>query len=164
MENLMKIIKGNLWDSTDQIILVTANSYINAKGELVMGRGAALELKNKFPKIAYSFGKMIKYYSKHLGEYRVLLVDPLASYAEPNDIQGRYYGIFQVKYNFKAQADLDLIGRSVDKLNIISKSPFFSEHKISMNFPGIGFGGRTMEEVLPIISKLNDKVTLYIKD
>jgi hypothetical protein len=157
----MKIIKGNLWDSIDEIILVTANSYINAKGELVMGRGAALELKTKFPNIASLFARMISYLGGHLGEYNVIVADPYASNLLIQWPYGTIYGIFQVKYHFKSQADLSLIERSVNKLNFIEKG--FIDKKISMNFPGIGFGGRTMEEVLPIVSKLNDNVTLYIR-
>jgi hypothetical protein len=153
----MKIIKGNLWDSTDEIILVTANSYINAKGELVMGRGAALELKTKFPKIASTFGKMIRYDCDHLGEYNILITSLYSS-------SGKFYGVFQVKYHFKSQANLGLIEASVNRLNDLSQNINLLEKKISMNFPGIGFGGRTMEEVLPIVSKLNDNVTLYIKE
>ena len=35
----MKIIKDDLWNSRDRIILVSGNSFIGSKGELVMGKG-----------------------------------------------------------------------------------------------------------------------------
>ena len=56
----MRIVKGNLWDSKDSLILVTGNSYIRKDGTLVMGRGAALELKTMIPGIDKRLGQKIK--------------------------------------------------------------------------------------------------------
>jgi hypothetical protein len=156
----MKLIKGNLWDSKDDLILVTCNSYIRKDGALVMGRGAALEMKNKFNQIDYRFGKMVKYYYKHLGRYGLLWVDPNSNCAEYYPAE-QLMGIFQVKYHFKDNADLDLIKYSVTCLRDILSSRYW---KVSMNFPGIGYGGLSREIVLPIISLLPDSVTIYEKE
>jgi hypothetical protein len=158
----MKLVKGNLWDSRDDLILVTCNSYIKKDGALVMGRGAALEMKTKFPKIDYRFGKMINYYSKHLGYYGVFILDPNAGPAEyvPSE---QKLGIFQVKYHFKDKADLLLIKMSTRELvRDFYKYSFL--HTVSMNFPGIGYGGISREDVLPIIEGLSDQVTIYEKE
>jgi hypothetical protein len=156
----MKIVIGELFDSTDPIILVTTNSFIRKDGGLVMGRGAALQLKTLVPKIDYSFGKMIKYYSKHLGEYNVLLMNPYIDLGGYMSIF-QHYGIFQVKYHYKDMADLELIKRSTDKLiEIMHKFPY-NGLPISMNYPGIGFGQLFREEVYPIIKNLPDNVTIY---
>jgi hypothetical protein len=152
----VKLIKDNLWNSKSDIILVTANSYIKTNGELAMGRGAALELKNKYPHIAYSFGKMIQYYSKHLGEYNVLI-------RGEEEVVSQLYGIFQTKYHFKDNSDLGLVSRSVNKLHkLITTFPYLDKI-FSMNFPGIGFGGLSFEEVYPLVEVLPDNVSLYIK-
>lgn len=156
----MKIVTGELFDSKDDILLVTTNSYLRKDGALVMGRGAALQLKTKFPEIDYYFGKMIKYYSKHLGEYNVLL-----KYVAKSDVELQFpmYGIFQVKYHFGDPADIELIKRSVNKLShIVSK--VHGNLNVSMNFPGIGFGQLEYEDVLPVVSELPDNVTLYLKE
>lgn len=157
----MKIIKGNLWDSIDDLILVTGNMYITKDNKLVMGRGAALELKEKFPGIDYKFAKIIKYYGR--GEYNVIVVDPFANAAEKYT-KNQLYGVFQVKFHFKSPANLELIERSCNKLISLLKHPLRNFNAVSMNFPGIGYGQRTVEEVLPIVSKLPDNVTLYMKE
>jgi hypothetical protein len=153
----MKIIKGNLWDSTSDIILVTANSFIKSNGELAMGRGAALELKIKYPNLAYGFGKMVQYYSGHLKEYNVLIRGEKES-------DSKIYGIFQTKYHFKDNSDLELISRSVDALcRLINTLPYLDK-TFSMNFPGIGNGGLSFNIVLPRVEKLPDNVSLYINE
>ena len=152
----MKIIRGNLWDSKDTAILVTANSYVNKRGRLVMGRGAALELKNRQPNIDFVFGTMISNNYYHLGKYGLLLFEDLQ--------EKRVYGVFQVKYHYKDQADLELIDFSCKVLNYTLNYTPLIQGDVSMNFPGIGYGGRTVDEILPIISTLSDKVSIYIKD
>jgi hypothetical protein len=151
----MKIIKGDLWDNKAAITFVTGNSFLTKDGRLVMGRGAAKEALDKFPSIDSVFGQMIKYRQAHLGKYGIL-IDGVGKTMEAS----RYLGIFQVKYHFKDKADLSLIKYSAEELyKILVWFP-----SVAINFPGIGFGQRTMEEVLPIISFLPDNVTFYIKD
>jgi len=150
----MKIVKENLWNSKDNIILVTCNSYINSRGELVMGRGAALELKNKFPYLAGIFGNIVKDFCGHLGKYGVKL------YAMNSQ---RSYGIFQVKYHFRADADLGLIKFSTFRLWELLNHEEYYNKTVSMNFPGIGYGHLKYEDVLPILKYLDNRVTLYLK-
>jgi hypothetical protein len=151
----MKIKVGNLFDSKDMFIFVTANSYITTKGDLVMGRGAALELATRYPDLKSEFGSIIKEWCGHLGVYGTLVI-PV--YNEHSTLDNRQtYGIFQVKKHFKNLAELDLIKISADMLN---KNPL----TISMNFPGIGNGGLKAKDVLPIIEFLDDNVTVYVRD
>lgn len=154
----MKLKYGNLWDTTDPVILVTANSYITKDGRLVMGRGAALELKNLIPGFDFRAGERLLGSCGHLGKYGVEFFS--YNYADGLAL----LGIFQVKYNFKDRADLDLIKYSTDKLlskwvELVDKG----YDAISMNFPGIGYGGLNFEDVLPIVSVLPDNVTLCIR-
>lgn len=141
----------NLWNSKDDIILVTANSYINQRGELVMGRGAALELKTMHPELPKIFGEMIKNCCGHMGYY---------GYLAYNYYKGKIYGIFQVKYHFKDNAHLKLIEKSTSDLCKFANT---TTSKISMNFPGIGYGRLLKKDVLPIIERLPDNVTIYYK-
>jgi hypothetical protein len=158
----MNIVKGELFDSKDDILLVTTNSYLRKDGALLMGRGAALQLAIKYPKLRYIFGKMIKYYSKHLGEYNVLLATEMGGELS---VKFPIYGIFQVKYHFSDPADLGLIGRSVGFLIKLQRNnTVYKNKKVSMNFPGIGFGQLKYEDVLPIVTMLPDNVTLYLKE
>lgn len=49
----MQEIKGNVWDHVgpETWLGVTINSYVKNSGELVMGAGQALEVKQKFPEL-----------------------------------------------------------------------------------------------------------------
>jgi hypothetical protein len=150
----MKIKVGNLFDSTDKYLFITGNSYVTTKGDLVMGRGAALELATRLPILKSNFGYMIQTGCGHLGRYG-LLVCP--SYKVGDIGVSRWYGVFQVKRHFKSIAELDLIKYSTELLGRI-------QEPISINFPGIGYGGLKVEEVFPIIQSLNDNITVYVKD
>lgn len=144
----MKIKVGNLWDSKDDHIFITGNSFIKNNGELAMGRGSALELKTKDPSIALEFGSIISKTCGHLGIYKIIIIDK--------------YGIFQVKQHFKDEADLDLIDMSCISLNRILVD--LNNPTVSMNFPGIGYGRLSVDSVFPIVQQLDDRVTIYIKD
>lgn len=145
----MQIKVGNLFDSKDDYTLVTANSFVKRDGSLVMGRGAARQLATlhpSFPRIAGQYILEGSYPLHHgLPVYGVILI-------------GRY-GLFQVKYHWTDDADLDLIKFSVDELGVLLNSGEIKT--VSMNFPGIGNGRLTEEMVLPIISVLPDTVTVY---
>lgn len=60
----MILEKGNMWDCFGKVdlFLVTTNPIVNAKGELVMGRGIALEAKKRFPELPKDFARMTKEY------------------------------------------------------------------------------------------------------
>ena len=151
----MKLVKGNLWDSKDELVFVTANSYIRKNGELVMGRGAALELKIKRPDLPKLFGSGVLNICGHLGKYGIIY-ELVESWIRTRQV----FGIFQVKYHFNEPARLDLIDYSVSKLLEIYGG-VLRDYTISMNFPGIGFGGLIRSDILPIINILPDNVTIY---
>lgn len=156
----MKIVKGNVFDSTDRFILVTCNSFIKKDTSLVMGRGAALEMKTRYPGIDLEFGKYLMRRGLYKGDnfgtrYALCIIGGNTPYREK--------GIFQVKYHFRSQASLDLIKFSCGALvNFLGINDQLDT--VSMNFPGIGFGGLEYEVVLPIVSMLPDTVSLYIKE
>jgi hypothetical protein len=143
----MQVVKANLWLYPARVKLITTNSYVAQGGKLVMGRGVALQATEMYPGIAYRYGKLIP----HLGRYGVMfLADP--EYRE-------WPGLFQVKYHFKQPADLELIKYSVECLKKqVLESPVKTVW--ALNYPGIGWGQRTEEEVLPLISELPDNVVV----
>lgn len=136
----MKLIQDNLWNSKDDIIAVTTNSYINKQCKLVMGRGSALEATKKYPLLQANAAQKIT----HLGKYGFIIVDGI--------------GLFQVKYHFGANADLELIKYSCEILNNYVKE---NNKTVSLNYPGIGYGGLSKEVVDPIIRELDNRVTIY---
>lgn len=142
----MRLMKGNMWSSNASLILVTCNSFVRQDGALVMGRGAALEAKTKYPQFPYEMGKYVKQCSD--GIYGVLFS---LQYSNPE------LGVFQVKRHFRDDADLDLIQLSIYKfIPAIAGYPL-----VAMNMPGIGYGHLRRKQVLPLVKQLPDNVEVW---
>lgn len=144
----MKLATGNMFSHPADLILVTTNSYVRTDGGLVMGRGAAAQLKIIYPRIEYVLGEQLLHRSRYTPRYGLLFAPLL------NNIR---YGAFQVKYHWGKPAVPDLISYSVSKL--IEIAPQY--HSISLNYPGIGNGGLSKEAVRPLIEPLPNNVTVW---
>lgn len=141
--------------NSERVLIVTTNGAIKKNGELVMGRGAALQLKRINPFIAKRFGQAItNYYNSHTGKiYGLLLLDFNTIFDKT------IFGMFQVKYHYKDKASLDLIQTSAARLGVVARA--FPEKLFDLNFPGIGNGGLSRKEILPIIKNLPDNVFVW---
>lgn len=140
----MKHEIGNMWscwDKTDHFIF-TGNSFLKRNGALVMGRGMAKEVRDKFPGIDISIGNAIEH---HLGTYCLIL--------------GSKVGVFQVKYNFTDEASLELIEYAAKKL---AREASKSTHKrFDLNYPGIGNGRLLKADIEPLLKPLPDNVHVW---
>ena len=143
----MKIIEDSIWNKIDDLdyICITTNSILNSKKELVMGAGIAKEAKNRYPSLPKEFGKKIL----------------------EKGYEGKFYGIivyakflaFQTKIHYKDNSPLDLVKKSCEYLKIaadLNKNLIFG-----LPFPAVTNGGRTYEEILPIVSILPDNVYIF---
>jgi len=153
----MRIANGNMWDTDADIYIVTGNATIKKDGSLVMGRGAALDLKNKVPNIDKMFGALIQKRATRVDTNKYKYGVLFAKYQD-----GKYYGIFQVKWNFREQADLELIKYSIEKLDSVIRTHFI-DGRVSMNFPAIGNGGLSRKVVEPLLSNLPSNLTVWIR-
>ena len=142
-------VEGNLWDREKEadVIVVTTNSFVKRNGEVAMGRGIALEAKNRYPQLPKLFGERIP----HLGVYGLVIVK----------CQGKLFGAFQVKKFFKDKAEIELIKYSTNKLKDYALT--HPDEQILMNFPGIGFGGlgNKKEEIKRILEVLPYNVYIF---
>jgi len=143
----MKIIYDDLFTNSCTYTLVTTSNSFTKDGRLVMGKGAALDLKKKVVDIDRTFADLLR--TRTTNNFYGFVI-------------WEKYGIFQVKYNFKDPAVLDLIRASTYVLTKFAKS--HKDWTFAMNYPGIGAGQLSIEEVMPIVSKLPDNVYLYIKE
>jgi hypothetical protein len=144
----MILEKGNIWDmwgKTD-LFLFTANSTLKTNGRLVMGKGIALEVRNKIPDIDLDFGMKLDRIGSTYGVMTHIAFNQMI-------------GAFQVKYNWKHKADRHLIMNSCCKLFYVIVNN--NLQRVDLNFPGIGNGGLKREEVLPIVSYLPDCVHIW---
>jgi len=139
---------GDMWSIYDEThyFIITANSYVRNDGALVMGRGIAREMKDKLPKIPFTFGSMIK----HLSTYALAFV---------NRANLCNIGILQVKHHFADDATPSLIKFSIDTLARFAVD--FPDKRFDVNFPGIGNGGLAYDDVLPLLKNLPDNVHVW---
>lgn len=140
----MILVKGDMWNVFAEVDLfcITTNSTIRRDGALVMGRGIARQARDRFPGLDYELGKFIKRKRNKLYGFQAL--SPIS--------------IFQVKYNFWEKASLNLITISTEMLQVFIKG---KNLQVALNFPGIGNGRLSREQVLPIISQLPDNVKVF---
>lgn len=114
-------------------IVFTANSVVTRKG-LVMGRGAALRIREAYPGIASEFGRILD--RMPCGDYHVISVK------RPVDTPSTVYAL-QVKRNYRDPGDFDLCRNSLRKLvDILDGEPAV------LNCPLILNGGFNNEKQL----------------
>jgi hypothetical protein len=131
----MKELRADLWEVEAELRVITTNGYVNKKGAAVMGRGCALEAKQRYPGIPFILGDMIKARGNHVHIFGSELEVPLAS--------------FPVKHNWWEKADFTLIERStMELLELVNRLAIDS---IVMPRPGCGNGQLDWSDVKPIL-------------
>lgn len=170
-EQKMPIKKEELFTAVDHpaMYIVTTNATITQSGKLVMGRGAARELRDK-----------IKGIDREAAQTLIDKVGPLAQVLTPNFIYGytsvrpprkdedgenKYgIGLFQVKYHFKDAADIALIVNSMKQLRglcqLFNGDMALLHVNFRMNYPGIGNGGLERDYVEQFIHPIPDNLTI----
>lgn len=129
-------LKTNLWTAPCTGICITTNGFVKPNGRAVMGRGCALEAKEKIKDIDYFLGWRIKNYGNH--------VQPLCYF------EGKTIYSFPVKHNWWETADIELIKRSCQEL----KREAVHNARILLPRPGCGNGHLRWEYVGPVIEAL----------
>lgn len=142
----MQLEIGNIFESNCLIKLCTANSTIARNGKLVMGAGNAKEMRDKYPGVDEWAARQILDKKKY-----GLLISQRAR-----------IGLFQTKYNWRDPSPVELIEYSTELLCSYAKEN--PNHLIGLPFPGIGYGGRKISEILPIIISLPDNVIVFMRN
>lgn len=137
----MKEITGDIWDFHKQghWIVITTNGTVKANGEAVMGRGVALQAKQKFPDVPKLLGDEIRRRGNCL------------TYESSRGLI-----FFPVKHNYWKRADLDLIEKSVKELVDLFDNVIDYPTPIYMVRPGCGYGQLDWKDVKPILERYLD--------
>ncbi len=133
-------LKGDIWDFHDkeEWIAITTNGTIRGDGACVMGRGVALQAKQRYPKIPYQIGKMLGVY----GNVPLCLRDVRIA-------------TFPVKFHWKDKADLGLIEDSARGL--VEDITMLGIDKLYTVRPGCGNGRlHWTREVEPVLKGILD--------
>lgn len=151
----MKIVEGLLdYSNTESghIYAFTANSTIH-NNKLIMGGGAALAAKKAYPNIDTILAEEVKDWS--FNEVYGVVVVPYYDF---------FICAFQTKTHPSLPSTLELIEEACHSLNryLALNYEEGEQPTVHLNYPGIGLGGLTPEEVGPIIeSLLGDNIIVY---
>ena len=141
----MKEEIGDIWDRHQQghWIVITTNGTVKKNGEAVMGRGLALQAKQRFPGVA-----------KRLGEGIQVFGNVVTHWNENGLI------FFPVKANWWEKADLELIKHSAECLSKLFLYLDTKTYQTPIYLPhvGCGNGGLRWADVKPILEvRLDDR-------
>lgn len=131
-------------------VVTTCNTiiHLNENPQLVMGKGAAEECKERYFGIDSECAHVIiNCWSSNYGFRVVRKSEP----GKPG------IGIFHTKRHWRNKALLDLISLSVKTMRLASMK---SEFVFRLNYPGIGAGGLKREDVEPLLMDLPGNVTI----
>lgn len=141
---------GDLWSLPADARIITTNGDTNNKGEAVMGRGCALEAKQKSMGIDRALGHLLKTFGN---KPRFLLT--------PGDVldDGTPCTLltFPVKHHWRDKADLDLIKSSANIIEDMITAVFENKKvRVVMPRPGCGNGHLDWANVKPILDPILD--------
>ncbi len=135
----MRELEGDIWDMPCKFRVITTNCQIRQNGKLVMGKGIALQARERYPGIDYTLGKLVAAGGNHV---YVLHEEGIVS--------------FPTKWDWRRQSDLELIRRSALELSHLLRSVLRKEDTVLLPPPGCGNGGLMWKDVKPVIAPLLD--------
>lgn len=143
---------GDLWDIASEghwdAIVITTNGYVRKDGEAVMGRGIALEAKERYPGLALAVGTQIRNFGNKVHVFSGyddfdILTYPVKPVFGPNGEPG-----------WKAKAQLPLVQKSMSEMLYFVNRYHWMD--ILMPRPGCGNGGLKWDTVKEAISPFLD--------
>jgi hypothetical protein len=144
----MKEIYGNLWTYPADAYVITTNGTLKKNGACVMGRGVALQAKQRFSKADELVGYYIHKYGNNV-HFHFMLDKKVETRKHWNIIT------YPVKHNWWEKADLTLIEKSAIQLMYgLDLRPWME--KVIVPRPGCGNGQLKWKEVKPILEKYFD--------
>ena len=130
----------------NNIYMFTANSTIKQNGRLVMGAGCAKSVRDMYIGIDKQFGNEIE----HLSTFGCKFVQH----------KSQWIGAFQTKIHWQNKSPLDLVEVSVLQLKHIAERR--GAYIFHLPCPAVSNGGRSVDDILPMLETLPDNVIVYI--
>lgn len=134
---------GNIWNSGAQYICVTTNGIVMRNGELVMGKGIALDAKNRMPLLPKILGKHVK----AKGNVPCIV-----------NLGASFVVSFPTKEHFMKPSIPELIIKSA---TILAKN-LPANATVALTRPGCGSGNLRWNDVRELLKPiLDDRFTVY---
>lgn len=151
------------WEQAD-LVLITTNAAVNGKDRLVMGRGIAQQVRDRFPGLDQQLAQLVMSQAQSFTPFAYMsrsyrLFSPPYYLIVPPNWPECNLGIFQVKEKFSDPASLSLIAGSANLLRQWCAA--HPQARVHLNFPGIGNGKLERSAVLPIIQQLPGNVVIW---
>lgn len=149
---LISYVAGNIVDDHAQVLVNTVNSQLSEFGNPVMGKGVALEFKNRFPSVLRPYADAIK--SGELTPGRALLFDL------PD---GRKWAALSTKDHFRDPSKIEWVEKGLKELGQKVREAGLAS--VAITPPGCGNGGLNWKEVEPLVHQhlAGIRVSLYAK-
>jgi hypothetical protein len=141
----MKTYTGNIWDLyPTHVIVITTNLTLNSEGSNIMGKGLALQAKQRFKALPKFYGSWLRGQTTLSGIITARAEEPLYA-ARFNVI------CFPTKYHWRQPSDLRLIEQNCNWLvNFLWQNP---DNKVALTIIGTGAGRLSKTQVLPLLEK-----------
>ncbi len=144
----MKIVTGDIWRHTADVVCIPTNGFVKRNGAAVMGRGVAKQAMTKFTGLEFTVGEHLKENGNVVGFI---------------DWFDHWFLVFPTKHHWAQPSDLDLIefsARQLRELALMDPETIFVLPR-----PGCGNGGLKWEDVaLRIVGLLPDNVHVIDRD
>ena len=128
-------VKGDLFEQECDALVITTNGTVRKDGACVMGRGVALQAKQKWPGVEYELGRLI---GRNGNIVQVIAKGQLAPLVA-----------LPVKHHWHQKADLDLIRRSCMALALMARTQGWQ--KVVLPRPGCGNGSLDWRDVRIVV-------------
>ncbi|HSE67793.1 MAG TPA: hypothetical protein VLB12_12470 [Gemmatimonadales bacterium] len=144
-------LTGDIWEAhaLGHWIAITTNPIVNARGELVMGRGVAKQAADRCPGLSKTLGQWATtvggFYPASVPEHRIIT--------------------FPVKRHWRERAVPWLIGQSARQVKALVfglQSTFPRILPLYMVRPGCGNGGLEWKDVRPLLAPIFDSVDFIV--
>lgn len=166
---------GDLFALTDvDAICLTTNGVVSKCGACVMGRGVALQAKQRWPGVDYLLGRAIQQNGNIVhqltGIYGLnpgvpMLWDEVCIGGSPDSdgiVLPWHLVAFPVKNHWREPASLVLIERSA--IQLAQLADLEGWRRIALPRPGCGNGRRRWDEVAPVLSRMLDDRFIVIHE
>lgn len=154
MKIINKLLDYPLSPAENTLYLATTNTtVITKKGEshLVMGAGTARIMRDLYPTVDQVFAAII---TESIEDGELIHMDCVSTPTMKGGI-----GYFTTKYEVKQPSTLAIVQKSTNELLAFAQA--CPEVTIHLPMPGVGLGGLSYDDVLPIVSVLPDNVIIY---
>jgi hypothetical protein len=125
---------GDFWTIQGDARCITTNGALRSNGNAIMGKGMALQAKQRYSKLEFSLGRLIQKYGNHVFKLGNGLIS------------------FPTKRHWREDSDIELIKRSAQELvSILKDDP---AKRVLLTRPGCGSGNLNWEDVRPILQTI----------